>query len=286
MSKCLGTLRSRGLRGVAQPEAGTKRCPGGRTWQGGTRVISGAVLGAVTPASSAAVHLCLPPAHPRPHPCPRLSARPRAGCRCLPPEAVPAREVSGSGCGDVATSSACVSVRAFWLLFGLLDGERLRIPNVNRIYRYHLLLTVPEFFCSVRECSRLRLSGSAAVRASFPSFPVLSPFPPLVPGGLCPVGVLPSVARSAGIPAVCGLHPWRCERQEEGAARPCSLPVPARRSVIPGMAAGMGPAKWGLPRKRPRSAQPEAPSAVRPSLRLSVHLPGSRWGVLGLCRSC
>lgn len=46
------------LCGVAQPEAGGKRFPGGRAWQSGTCVISGAVLAAVTP-----VHPFLLPPH-------------------------------------------------------------------------------------------------------------------------------------------------------------------------------------------------------------------------------
>lgn len=63
MSKCLGTLRSQGLSGVAQPEAGRKRWPGGRSQQTDTCIIFGAVMGAVTHAGSAPVH-----SHPQPLP--------------------------------------------------------------------------------------------------------------------------------------------------------------------------------------------------------------------------
>lgn len=49
-----------------------------------------------------------------------------------------------------------------------------KIPNIDRIYRYHLLLTVAEFFCSVYECSRLQHFGCAGVKVSFLSSPAAS----------------------------------------------------------------------------------------------------------------
>ena len=65
-------------------------------------------------------------------------------------------------------------MRAFKLLFGLLDEEQIKIPNIDRIYRYHLLLTVAEFFCLVQECSHLQHFGCAGGKVSFFPSPAAS----------------------------------------------------------------------------------------------------------------
>lgn len=94
VSKCLGTLWSRGLRGVAQPEAGGNTVPEAQQslaeWHlchfwGWAGCCHSWQLGSCAPLSSAS-------------PCPWMSAHPRA--ECLFP-GLAAGEVSSPACGNI-----------------------------------------------------------------------------------------------------------------------------------------------------------------------------------------
>lgn len=80
MSKCLGTLRSRGLGGVVQREAGGKCWPRSRLWQTCTCIPFGAVMDAVAHTSLALIH-----AHPQPSRLPVCVPNLGARSHCLSP---------------------------------------------------------------------------------------------------------------------------------------------------------------------------------------------------------